>query len=313
MADADSSMPCPICAGRDTRPFAAARDWEYRTSDRDFRYDRCADCGSVFLNPPLADRLGEIYPPNYYSYQEEAGRGSIGERIKRRLDARLLRQLLRRLDGEHLRVLDVGGGAGWSLSLLRDLSPRVAETHEVDLDGGARAAAESAGHVFHRMRIEEFRADRPFDLILMLNLIEHVADPGSVLGSMRGALSPNGLLLIKTPNVRTFGARLFRHHNWGGFHCPRHFVLFHADSLKALAGRCGLRCDWLRYTQGGPQWASSVLANLAMRRWITITRDRPMHLHPLFMPMSMMFAGVDFLRLPLARTAQMLAVFRRAD
>ena len=36
-----------------------------------------------------------------------------------------------------------------------------------------------------------------------------------------------------------------------------------------------------------------------------------MHEHPLFMPLAMLFAGLDFVRQPFANTAQMLALFGR--
>ena len=203
-------MRCAVCGSSETEIHARARDWEYRTSDDSFRYDHCRGCGCLFLNPPLTHRLGEIYPPNYYSYQSPEERLSIGERVKRKLDERLFKRLLEQLDGDRLRVLDVGGGTGWMLSVIRELSPRIAETHEVDLDPRARERAEADGHVFHECPVEDFSSAEPFDLIIMLNLIEHVANPLAVLRSMRALMAPQALLLIKTPNVRTLDARWFR-------------------------------------------------------------------------------------------------------
>jgi 2-polyprenyl-3-methyl-5-hydroxy-6-metoxy-1,4-benzoquinol methylase len=112
-----------------------------------------------------------------------------------------------------LAALDVGGGAGWLLSTLRKVSPRVKATHEIDINDGARSAAESAGHLFHCCRVEEFTASRSFDLILLLNVIEHVTDPAAILSAMRKLLSPGGLMLIKTPNVNTLDCRIFRNNN----------------------------------------------------------------------------------------------------
>jgi SAM-dependent methyltransferase len=208
-------------------------------------------------------------------------------------------------------VLDVGGGTGWMLTLLRQLSPRIAETHEVDIDSQAQADAEAAGHVFHCCMIEDFETDRKFDLILMLNLIEHVADPAGVLRAASQLLSPQGLLLIKTPNVDTLDQRIFRHRNWGGFHCPRHFVLFTMGGFKALAERCGLEVVEAKYTQGGPQWACSVMALFTRWGLTSVTFERPMPQHPLYNPLQMAGAAFDFCRLPLAKTAQMFVSLRR--
>jgi len=304
---------CPVCGSQVTDFFARARDVEYLTTDEQYEYRFCRDCHCVFLLRPPSDQLSVIYPANYYSYRRETGETSLADKIKERLDRRLFNSLLNKLPGESLSVLDVGGGSGWLLTLMRHICPRITETHEVDIDDTARDAAEKSGHVFHCCRVEKFSSDRQFDLILMLNLIEHVPDPAAVLTTMHKLLSPQGLLLIKTPNHDTLDRRLFRNHNWGGFHCPRHFVLFDKDSLIQLGTQCGLACRSAKYTQGAPQWTTSALGYLYLRGWIRISRQKPMYLHPLYSACNMLFAAFDFLRLPFSKTAQMIVVFRRAE
>jgi SAM-dependent methyltransferase len=302
--------PCPVCGAADSEPFADARDVEYGTSDEVFRYARCPSCESVFLERPPTDRLAEIYPPTYYSF---AGSDSLADRIKERLDGRLFRRLLRQLPGARLAVLDVGGGSGWLLTLLRRLDPRVAETHEVDLDAAAGEAARAAGHVFHCTPVEHFASDRQFDLILLLNIVEHLADPAAALRQLAAHLRPGGLMLVKTPNTDTLDRRLFQHANWGGYHCPRHWVLFTGPGFVRLAERCGLACVSLRYTQGAPQWVPSLLGLLVTRGLLHVSPARPLYRHPLFPPLAALMAAVDFVRLPFAKTAQMFVVLRRAE
>lgn len=307
------SFVCPVCGDARVNFFASARDVEYYTSDNSFEYEQCANCGSVFLKSPPLDQLRLIYPANYYSYRATQGADSILEKIKAKLDSRLLNKLLRQIPGDSLNVLDVGGGSGWLLTLVRRISNRVEQTHEVDLDEGARSAAEAAGHVFHTCRIEEFSSQEKFDLILMLNLIEHVSDPRSVLDAMRQLLSPGGLILIKTPNVDTLDCRLFRNHNWGGFHCPRHFVIFNRQSLNDLARRCGLEAVNVTYTQGAPQWGCSILGWMGLKGWISISQERPLYTHWLYPIVCALAAAFDLLRRPFMRTAQMFAVLRLSD
>jgi SAM-dependent methyltransferase len=304
-------ISCPACGGADTTFFARARDVEYHTSDEAFEYRRCRGCEAVFLPSPPTDRLAEIYPPSYYSLRS-GGRMTFALRMKQRLDARLFRTILSEIPGERLTVLDAGGGTGWILTVIREADRRVRETHEVDLDESARSEAEAAGHFFHRGRIEDFDSDQRFDLIVLLNLIEHVADPGAVLRSMAGLLSDDGRLLIKTPNTDTLDLRLFRHRNWGGFHAPRHWVLFNRRNLLALAEQSGLACVWTRYTQGAPQWTNSLLAWLAGRGLVEVSAARPMHTHPLHAPLLAATAAFDFLRRPFMPTAQMFVLLKRA-
>jgi SAM-dependent methyltransferase len=302
---------CPVCGSDRWAVFARARDLEYYSSSQTFTYLSCDGCGSVYLDCPPVDRLSEIYPANYYSYGAQQKPQGIIERIKERLDVRTFRSLLSRVEGNSLKVLDVGGGSGWLLNVVRKASDRVKQTHEVDIDNGARARAEAAGHVFHLCKVEEFSWVESFDLILMLNLIEHVSDPGAVLRSMGKLLSPQGLILIKTPNVRTLDCRIFRNLNWGGFHCPRHFVLFNRESIMELGKRCGLRTMKTSYTQGAPQWSSSILGWLALRGWLNISRERPLYTHPFYPIACALAAGFDFLRMPFMPTAQMFIVFQR--
>jgi len=305
-------MDCPVCGGKNPELFAEAYDKEYFTSDEKYRYARCEQCTAVYLDKPPTDRLHEIYPPNYYSYGGIENSTTFTERVKARLDRRMLRKVLRGIPGRRLRVLDIGGGAGWMLDVARAASSRVAETHEVDLKKEPAEAAERAGHVYHCMAVEDFTSSQRFDLIMMLSIIEHVPDPRSVLRRMADLLTDDGLLLVKTPNTATLDCRLFRHRNWGGFHCPRHFVLFTAAGLARLGAECGLEVVRSQYTQGAPQWALSVMAWLSDRGMLRISADRPAYTHPVYELLTALFAAVDYARLPFAPTAQIVVTFRRA-
>ncbi len=313
MAQTPETPPCPVCSSDETCFVAHARDTEYCTTDQTYAYVQCGVCEALFLDSPPVDQLHTIYPPNYYSYRNDGGVHSVLQMVKSRLDARLFKRLLDRLPGDELSVLDVGGGSGWLLTQIRQVSRRISETHEVDIDEGAQAAAERAGHRFHCMSIEEFEPREKFDLILMLNIIEHVADPGRVLRAVERCLTPGGLILIKTPNSATLDRWIFQNRNWGGFHCPRHFVIFTRAGFVELATKCGLECIEARYTQGAPQWATSVLGLLSLKGWISVTAERPMYRHVLYGPLMAIFAAFDFIRSPFSATAQMWVTLKKGS
>lgn len=295
---------CPGCQERGAVRWARARDVEYHTSDQEFDYYRCVRCGAVFLDPMPVDRLAQIYPANYYAYASDEQ--SFVHRIKDRLDAVRLRRILSGLSGDGLAVLDVGGGDGWQLDVIRGIDPRVTFTQVVDLDTAAQARAATRGHHFFCGRVEEFATERRFDLILLINLIEHVSDPGEVLRTLRRHLTPQGVILIKTPNMDSLDARLFRHRDWGGYHCPRHWVLFDRQNFTRLATRCGFAVRRFAYTQGAPFWSTSILAQLARRGWVRVCAERPMTQHPLFPLLAAGFAGFDLVRMRLGgRPSQM--------
>ena len=217
--------------------------------------------------------------PNYYSFSR-LGRPGFVQRIKFALDRRLFGKTLRQLPATQLSVLDVGGGAGSQLDTVRACDARVRFTQVVDLDVRAAEVARANGHAFFCGRIEDFEADRTFDLILLLNLIEHVQSPLAVLEKLRSMLKPEGAILVKTPNYDSLDARLFRHRNWGGYHAPRHWVLFTRESFEVLARRAGLRVRSFSYTQGAPFWSTSILFMLAQWGLIRVTKERPRGLSP---------------------------------
>jgi SAM-dependent methyltransferase len=302
---------CLVCGSDRADFWARAGDEEYHTTDESFAFYRCRDCRVLFIDPVPADRLAEIYPANYYSFA--ARKRSLVGAVKDALDRRLFRRLLRQLPGASLRVLDVGGGTGVQLDQVRRADRRVTFTQVVDLDRAALEQAAAGGHATWHGPVEGFEPDGPFDLVLLLNLIEHVRDPGAILAKVRALLAPGGLVLLKTPNTDSLDAQLFRHANWGGYHCPRHWVLFDRTSFTRLAEAKGLCVREFAYTQGAPFWAQSVLFALARRGLASVTRQRPAMYHPLFPVLAACFAGLDLARARLgARTSQMFLVLGAA-
>jgi SAM-dependent methyltransferase len=295
---------CPVCRERRTELWARARDVEYCVTDDEFEIRRCDSCDVLYVHPMLHDRLETIYPANYYSFSGE--RPSLLRRLKTRLDAGRLRAALKRIAGERLAALDVGGGTGWLLDVVRRVDRRVCSTQVVDLDAEAGVLARQRGHAYFQGRIEDFETPEQFDLILMLNLIEHVHDPALVLGRTCQLLRPGGLMIVQTPNYDSLDAQWFRHRNWGGYHCPRHFVLFTMNSFRQVAGATGFQVVRSEYTQGGSFWSISVLAALARRGWIRIDPRRCVTEHRLFAPLGAAFAAFDQVRILFgARTSQM--------
>jgi 2-polyprenyl-3-methyl-5-hydroxy-6-metoxy-1,4-benzoquinol methylase len=306
-----TEIACISCGSTKTTPWADATDAEYCTTDDVFHYLRCGGCGVLFISPVPVDRLGVIYPKNYYSFA--AQKPSLVQSIKAKLDARVFRKMLQGVPGDTLSALDVGGGSGSQLDALKSASGgRITRTMIVDLDEHAATLAREKGHEYFCGRIESFESDTRFDVVMLLNLIEHVEDPGRVLRKIRAMLNPKGVLLVKTPNWDALDARVFRHANWAGYHCPRHWVLFTKESFAALAAECGLEVAEFSFTQGAPFWTASLLHWLSKRGIVAITRERPVVYHPLFGIFNAMFAALDFMRMPFARTSQMFFVLRPA-
>jgi SAM-dependent methyltransferase len=302
----ETPVTCPVCRQKNIQVWSVAKDYEYFSLADNFTYYDCEDCRTVFIWPVPIGKLSTIYPSNYYSFQGH--RKNIVVKIKEWLDKNFFKKILGQIKDQEIAVLDIGGGTGWELDLLKKTDSRINFTQVVDIDKKAKTIAEEKGHSYFTGTIENFETDRQFNLILMLNLIEHVTDPLSVLQKAETFLAPGGKIIIKTPNTDSWDARLFRKTYWGGLHCPRHWVIFTGSSFRRLLNSTDLHIQKLNYTQGAPFWAFSIIAMLYKRKMVSISAQRPIIFHWLFAPLSAFFALFDFIRRPFAKTSQMFII-----
>lgn len=305
-----SSVSCLCCHSSDTHFWAKATDIEYYSTQEQFSYFQCQNCFCLFIHPLPKDQLSVIYPSNYYSFSKQ--KGSFIDAVKEGLDARYFKKILKYIKTDSIVILDVGGGEGWLLSNIEKLDRRITYTQIVDINTTAGELANKKGHEYFCGRIEDFVSSQKFDLVLLLNLIEHVEDPKTVLANIENMLAPDGVILVKTPNYDSFDAKIFRNRNWGGYHCPRHWVLFSKKSFEKLLERTNLKIQNFSYTQGAPFWTISVLYWLsAISGWIAINKERPTYSHPIASILNAIFAAFDFARMPFFKTSQMFFLLRK--
>jgi SAM-dependent methyltransferase len=306
---------CLVCGRHLDTEWTSAIDVEYGSTTDRFRYLYCGDCEALSIDPVPSDRLTEIYPPTYYSFASgksvlEADRNPV-TRVKARLDARTFRRALRHVDTRRgLAILDVGGGTGDIAAGLVRAAGQGTSATVVDIDPESIEVARSRGLAGFAGRFEDFETDERFDLILMLNLIEHVADPVGMLRRAGELLSSGGVVWVQTPNFRSLDARLFRRRNWTGLHCPRHWVVFSKRGLGDAFEAAGLEPVLVEHSQGGSFWATSILALLRRRPLEGDGLPNPLIRHPAFMPLAAVGAAFDLLTRPVRSTSQLVAFGR---
>lgn len=186
------SAPCPVCGSMDDRtlflratrpdkPFAAEMTTDVFAAYG--RVARCRRCGMVYRNPRETDEhvLGAYAALEDGDYLEE--------RECRGMNALLSLKALKRhvADG---RLLEVGCSTGFFLNAAR---------LEFDCRGvepstwAARIARERFGLDVHGGPFETFEAEPgTFDAVAMIDVIEHVLDPRSVLRRVASLLHPGG-------------------------------------------------------------------------------------------------------------------------
>jgi len=108
------------------------------------------------------------------------------------------------------RVLELGCGGGGTMQWLRAARP-VERAVGLELDPSAAARARQ---VFDAVREVDLNQQRPdlgderFDLVLALDVLEHLVDPWSTLRWVRETLVPGGTLIVSLPNVAHYSVVL---------------------------------------------------------------------------------------------------------
>jgi 2-polyprenyl-6-hydroxyphenyl methylase/3-demethylubiquinone-9 3-methyltransferase len=106
---------------------------------------------------------------------------------------------------EGLRLLDIGCGGGLLSEPMRRLGFEVTavDASERNIGTASTHAAEQGLDIDYRCSTAEALLDAgepPFDVILNMEVIEHVADPGEYLRSCARLLKPGGLMIVATLN-----------------------------------------------------------------------------------------------------------------
>jgi 2-polyprenyl-3-methyl-5-hydroxy-6-metoxy-1,4-benzoquinol methylase len=139
------------------------------------------------------------------------------------------------------RVLDIGCAYGYFLKLCDEYGM---ETYGIDI---SRYAIEKASKITKaKLFVHDidngikFFKNNFFDLIVMLDVIEHTKSPFNVLKEVYRVLKPDGKLVVTTPNINAI-ERFISNNNWHGFKDKTHLYLFTPTSLRFLAEKVGFK------------------------------------------------------------------------
>ena len=235
-----SRAECPLCGCTHLMPILDQRpDYEYHVNVG-LSYAICRNpmCGLVFATtiPPI-EVIQKFYTKYSTHRQHRPSRiALIIESFGVKNRERYLLSLFRGADVKRLNVLDYGCGAGDFMHQLMGLG--VGEVVGYDFDPEACACARERGlTVFASER--EARAEGPYDYVFLNHVVEHLSDPVADLTAQALLLKPGGRLIIRTPNSRSFLARLFGR-DWRGWETPRHLHIFNTRSSQQLMTKVGL-------------------------------------------------------------------------
>ncbi len=186
---------CPICNSSNANPV-------YERPDH-LNIKHCQICNLYFVSPsPSRTQLQTFYET--YDDEHRRSRNIDPEQLKASYentdpfgDLRI-RELSSHLRLETCRVLDIGFGRAYFLYCLKRLG---AIPSGLELDQRAIEFAKSLGiEDVYLGNLDDFANKTKYDLITMLDFVEHPLQLMDLLGKSAELLRPGGLLMIWTPN-----------------------------------------------------------------------------------------------------------------
>ncbi|MDI6735930.1 MAG: class I SAM-dependent methyltransferase [bacterium] len=227
--------PCNLCAGEEIKLLWIKDGYEIV---------QCQHCHLIFTQTILDDE--GFYSEDFFVGKDQliAGytdytqdREILGPELKRRLT-----RIKEFVKGG--RLLDVGCALGFFLDETRDDF----ETFGVEI---SRFAAEYAREKLGLQVIQgrfldtEFEPES-FDCITFWDVIEHLPDPTLNLKKAFNLLKPDGLLVLSTGDIGSFGARLMGRH-WHLLLPPQHIYYFSQETIKKLLEKTGFEVIEIKY------------------------------------------------------------------
>ena len=185
---------------------------------------------------------------------------------------------------EGLRLLDIGCGGGLLCEPMTRLGFQVTgvDASERNIGTASAHAAEQGLSIDYRATTAEdllAAGERPFDVILNMEVIEHVADPGAYLRDCTRLLAPGGLMIVATLNrtlkalaLAKIGAEYVLRwvpagtHDWNKFLKPEELRGFLVGEPVVVHGPYGVAFNPLT-----DRWVRS--ADCDINYMVTVTRD----------------------------------------
>ena len=175
------------------------------------QHKRCQRCTLVYLNPrPIQSWYDKFFANQYWESKAQIWNVDVRDNIRQwRKQLHRAERYLAFLRAAELapragtRVLEIGCAYGIIARTLADhyqglacgIEPSNIARRFAQEEMGVEIIAESS------LGLDGWRPEEPVDLVVFSHVLEYFADPNPVLAAIRRVISPNGLLLVETPNI----------------------------------------------------------------------------------------------------------------
>lgn len=209
----------------------------------------------------------------YRALEDTEYENSRRERIYqvRRILKTILRNIKEKPDG--LRLLDIGAGSGILLEAASEIG---IDAEGVEPSDWLRQAAYIHGFKITADVIPHPSISGPYDIITLIDVIEHVSAPLEMIKNAVTLLKSGGVIAIVTPDVKSITARLM---GWSWWHYRiAHIGYFSKSNLVFIFSNLGLNTISI----SRPSWSFSLvyLRERLLRYlpgWLVLSEKQWMH------------------------------------
>ena len=260
---AENEFGCVLCHGMLSLYIERVFDTRFGV-DGHWDIYRCESCNLFQLSPlPSNDMLARLYE-NYYNFGGSKD-GLYTDLRSAFLDSPIY-LLWMAIDGDisfHSRVgqgrlLDVGCNEGRGLQIYKNNG---FEAEGLELNERAAAEARKHGFSVSTDSLEDFRPERPYDVVVLSNVLEHSLQPQKMLLHIASIIKQGGYLWVSCPNADSWQRGLFGQY-WINWHVPFHIMCFSQRTLCTLLEKSGFKIEEIRQESPALWFANSLIARL---------------------------------------------------
>lgn len=229
------SYPCPVCDGIQHHSLYKIKE---------FNIARCNDCRMVFVNPRLKnEHIFNLYKIDYFNNPEHGySNYNLTQHLRIKTYERWYNEVLPYLKLNPGKLaLDIGCASGDFLHLLEKKNWKV---KGIELDRNMLEKLREQKINVVNSTLEEFSADEKYDLISLLDVIEHLPNLHDNIRKLAGLLAEDGSILLVTPDFGSFQRKLFGK-RWFQFKPKEHISYFSGETLKQAIKRHGLKIVYI--------------------------------------------------------------------
>ncbi len=218
-----TTVECTLCGAPARFAFAKAG----------YKLFRCPNCALLFVHP--IPKVSEVYGQDYFE-GAHGGHGYTNYDRDKEPMVPVFEEYVRRISAllpTKGRLLDVGAATGFFVAIANLMGFTATG---VELSSYAAAVGRQKGLEIVAGTLSDISG--AFEVITMLDVIEHVPDPRAELTRAHALLVDGGVLVLNTPDIGSLYARLMGK-RWHLVVPPEHLFYFTRRNLSMLLVECG--------------------------------------------------------------------------